>query len=428
MLPRPLCENLCSLNPSEDRLCFSVEWKMNANGEILSEWFGRTVIRSCAKLAYEHAQSMIDDPERVWSTEELPPITEGFTAHQLSEKVNMLQLLAVKLRMKREANGALRLDQPKLCFSLNKETGLPDGYRLHQHRHSNKLIEEFMLLANMAVAHKLFNTFPELAVLRRHPPPKPAMMEGVVEQMATLGIILDSSSSSGLARSLDRLRESEGLSDTELASRLACVTSLLSKPMELARYFCTGMFDPGDFHHFALNVPLYTHFTSPIRRYPDILVHRLLDAAITGRSLPWRCDQVQLQTERCNDMRLAAKRVGEASAELFLGLFVAECGPITQPATVIQVMDHSMDVLILEMGVVKRVYVDRLGVSKQTFRRVGGVSFLDLVWGEGSAKVARTLTLLSRVSVVLEKSEKPFDFTAVIESPLVAGAEEVTLD
>ena len=127
-------------------------------------------------------------------------------------------------------------------------------------------------------------------------------------------------------------------------------------------------------------------------------------------------------------MRLAAKRVGEASAELFLGLFVAECGPIPQPATVIQVMDHSMDVLILEMGVVKRVYVDRLGVSKQTFRRVGGVSFLDLVWGEGSAKVARTLTLLSRVSVVLEKSEKPFDFTAVIESPLAAGAEEVTLD
>ena len=65
MLPRPLCENLCSLNPSEDRLCFSVEWKMNERGEILSEWFGRTVIRSCAKLAYEHAQSMIDDPERV---------------------------------------------------------------------------------------------------------------------------------------------------------------------------------------------------------------------------------------------------------------------------------------------------------------------------------------------------------------------------
>ena len=428
MLPRPLCENLCSLNPSEDRLCFSVEWKMNENGEVLSEWFGRTVIRSCAKLAYEHAQSMIDDPERVWTTEELPKITEGFSAHQLSEKVNMLQLLAVKLRSKREANGALRLDQPKLCFSLNKETGLPDGYRLHQHRHSNKLIEEFMLLANMAVAHKLFKTFPDLAVLRRHPPPKPAMMEGVVEQMETLGIILDSSSSLGLARSLDRLRQSEGLSEAELASRLACVTSLLSKPMELARYFCTGMFDLGDFHHFALNVPLYTHFTSPIRRYPDILVHRLLDAAITGRSLPWQCDQVQLQTERCNDMRLAAKRVGEASAELFLGLFVAECGPITQPATVIQVMDHSMDVLILEMGVVKRVYVDRLGVSKQTFRRVGGVSFLDLVWGEGSGKVARTLTLLSRVTVVLEKSEKPFDFTAVIESPLVAGAEEVTLD
>ena len=87
-----------------------------------------------------------------------------------------------------------------------------------------------------------------------------------------------------------------------------------------------------------------------------------------------------------------------------------------------------MDVLVLEMGVVKRVYVDRLGVSKQTFRRVGGVSFLDLVWGEGRDKVARTITLLSRVTVVLEKSEKPFDFTAVIETPQVGAAEEVTLD
>merc|ERR1712130_653522 len=264
---------------------------------------------------------------------------------------------------------------------------------------------EFMLLANMAVAHKIYSTYTDVAVLRRHPPPKADMLDKVVDQLGCLGVDINSSTAFTLAQSIAKIKECDG-TEEEKRAKLACVTSLLSKPMELARYFCTGMFDPGDFHHFALNVPLYTHFTSPIRRYPDILVHRLLDAAITGRTLPWRCDQVQLQTERCNDMRLAAKRVGEASAELFLGLFVAECGPITQPATVIQVMDHSMDVLILEMGVVKRVYVDRLGVSKQTFRRVGGVSFLDLVWGEGSGRVSRTLTLLSRVSVVLEKSEK----------------------
>ena len=130
---------------------------------------------------------------------------------------------------------------------------------------------------------------------------------------------------------------------------------------------------------------------------------------------------MQLQTEHCNDTRLAAKRVGEASAELFLGLFIGECGPISQPATVIQVMDHSMDVLILEMGVIKRVYVDRLGVSKQTFRRVGGVSFLDLVWGEGGQRMAKTFTLLTRCTVTLQKSERPFDrseeHTSELQSP-----------
>lgn len=78
----------------------------------------------------------------------------------MSSKVGMLQLLAVQLRAARQNSGALRLDQPKLCFTLNPDTGLPDGYKLHEHKHSNKLIEEFMLLANMAVAHKIYNSMP----------------------------------------------------------------------------------------------------------------------------------------------------------------------------------------------------------------------------------------------------------------------------
>merc|ERR1719153_1699369 len=182
-----------------------------------------------------------------------------------------------------------------------------------------------MLLANMAVAHKIYKSFPELAVLRRHPPPKAAMMETVVQQLATIGIDLDSSSSQSLARSLERLKDSLGCGDKdEVAAKLACITSLCSKPMELARYFCTGMFDVQDFHHFALNVPLYTNFTSPLRRYPDIMVHRVLDAAITMRRPSWDPVEVQQATEHCNEKRLAAKRVSEASGELFLALFIAE--------------------------------------------------------------------------------------------------------
>jgi len=310
----------------------------------------------------------------------------------------------------------LRLDQPKLCFTLNRETGLPDGYRLHEHRHSNKLIEEFMLLANMAVAHKIYSSFGDIAVLRRHPPYKAAMMEQVVEQLSALGVEIDTSSAGNMASSLDRLKLSEGTPE-ERETKMAVVTNLCSKPMELARYFCTGTLNIDEFHHFALNVPLYTHFTSPIRRYPDVMVHRLLDAAITGRRPKWDVAWVQQVTEHCNDMRLAAKRVGESSAELFLGLFIAECGPLQQPGAVVQVMDHSLDVLIIEMGVIKRVYVDRLGVVRHTFRRVQGVSYLDLVWGQGGEQVTTTLTLLSRVNVTLSKGDKPFEITAVIEQP-----------
>jgi len=411
MLPRPLCENLCSLNPDEDRLTFTVEWTMNSKAQIVSEWFGRSVIRSCTKLAYEHAQSMIDLPGQ--SIDTLPTISEPYTSIDISNKVNMLQMLAVQLRNKREQSGALRLDQPKLCFSLNHETGLPDGFKLHEHRHSNKLIEEFMLLANMAVARKIYTTFTDVSVLRRHPPPKADMMEKVVEQLGGLGVDIDSSSAGGLASSIAKIKESDR-TDMEKQAQLACVTSMCSKPMELARYFCTGLYQIEDFHHFALNVPLYTHFTSPIRRYPDILVHRLLDAAIISRRPPWDPVEVQQVAEHCNDKRLAAKKVSEASSELFLGLFIAECGPLTQPGAVLQVMDHSMDVLILNMGVVKRVYIDRLGVSNHNFRRVLGINYMDLWWSDGSKL---TLTTLSQVNLSLAKGDRDFEFIAVIDKP-----------
>jgi len=417
MLPRPLCENLCSLNPDEDRLTFTVEWTINSKAQIVSEWFGRTVIRSCTKLAYEHAQSMIDRPEEEISS--LPAISKPYSAKDISQKVNMLQFLAVQLREKREQAGALRLDQPKLCFSLNPDSGLPDGYRLHQHRQANRLIEEFMLLANMAVAHKIYTTYPDVAVLRRHPPPKADMLDKVADELGSLGVKIDTSTASALATSIAKIKDSPG-TDGEIRAKMACLNSLCSKPMNLARYFCTGLYQPEDFHHYALNVPLYTHFTSPIRRYPDVLVHRLLDAAITGRRPSWEPVQVQQATEHCNDKRLAAKRVGEASAELFLGLFIAECGPLSQAGAVVQVMDHSLDVLIQEMGVVKRVYVDRLGVSKHSFRRVLGVSYMDLWWENGS-KV--TLTLLSQVMLVLAKGDRDFEFTAVIEKPDTEASE-----
>ena len=417
MLPRPLCEKLCSLNPHEDRLTFSVEWTMNDDAEILSEWFGRSVICSACKLSYEDAQTLIDTDDHDLSV----PVAAPHTLETISSSVRIMNKIAVLLRSRREERGALRLDQPKLCFTLNKETGLPDGFKIHEHRASNKMIEEFMLLANMAVARKIFAEFPMVATLRRHPDPKIDVLDKLVEQLAFLGVEINGLSSQDLSRSLDKIKMEED------AEKLACVTNLLSKPMNLARYFCTGMYEYHNYHHYALNVPLYTHFTSPIRRYPDILVHRLLDLALRGVASTWDPAEVEKAASHCNDKRLAAKTVSEASSELFLALFISNCGPLTRPGVVTGVMDHSVDVLILELGVVKRVYVDRCGVQRHVFKRTVGVSNLDLIWEDG---VRLNLKVLTKVSIVLSKGDKDFDFIAVIEKPEKVEKDEdmITID
>lgn len=138
MLPRLLCEELCSLNPMTDKLTFSVIWKLTPEGKILEEWFGRTVIRSCTKLSYDHAQSMIENPTEKIPKEELPPISPEHSVEEVHQAVLNLHSIAKQLRRQRFVDGALRLDQLKLAFTLDHETGLPQGCHIYEYRDSNK--------------------------------------------------------------------------------------------------------------------------------------------------------------------------------------------------------------------------------------------------------------------------------------------------
>ena len=378
MLPHLLCEELCSLNAGKDRLCFSVIWRMTENGEIADEWFGRTVINSCVKLSYEHAQGFIEDPNREWTAEELPPITGGFTIDTIRKTVLNLNRLAVILRKRRFDGGALRLDQVKLQFRLNKETGLPDGWYVYEQRDSNRLVEEFMLLANMATAHRIKTSFPKFAVLRRHPQPQSRLLEGVIEVCESLGVTIDASSAGALQRSL----YSEAGSDEDAQGRLLVLTSLCSRPMKNALYFCTGALECEDeYAHYALNVPLYTHFTSPIRRYPDIMVHRLL-AATLGYSEQMLTDvqMVEQQCTLCNKRKKSAKSVSDMSAELFFGIFLKQCGTLDAKGMVMSVLDKSFDVLILSLGIVKRAYCEKLPLQSFKPSKVAKRPQLELVW------------------------------------------------
>lgn len=350
MLPRMLCEELCSLNPNEDRLTFSVVWKMDHNGNILDEWMGKGIIRSRGKLSYKHAQEIIDNPEKVWRNEEHPSLECVATIASIVEPVCYLQNIAEKLRCRRFENGTLRLDKAKISFDLDGETGLPVGWHRYVQRESNKLIEEYMLLANMAVAHRIYKAFPDRAILRCHPKPDARQLEEIHTLCNSLGICFSSESSKEIQETLNTFPPN--------SPEHLVLSHLSMKPMKAAKYFCASEDGgPEKFLHYALSVTLYTHFTSPIRRYPDIIVHRLLAACLEVEPAPqFTSEELDAIAGHCNDKKLAAKKAGEASVELYLGAFVRECGPLTEDGIIVDVMHESVDVLVADFGVIKRVY------------------------------------------------------------------------
>uniref|UniRef100_A0A915A718 DIS3-like exonuclease 2 n=1 Tax=Parascaris univalens TaxID=6257 RepID=A0A915A718_PARUN len=420
MLPRILCEDICSLNPGKDRLTFSVVWKMNDKAEVFEEWFGRSIIRSCCKLAYEHAQDFIDNPEKEFGKAELPEILNNKKSSEIKELVLRLNKLAEILRARRSSEGCLQLDQPKLCFVLNETSGLPDAVAIYERKEAHKLVEEFMLLANMAVARKIEHEFPRTSLLRRHPPPKIKVLRDILERCENIGFAVDGSSSATIASSLRRYEGNDELKRTIVQ----VLSYLLMKSMQLALYFCTGtMKSTSEYAHYALSVPYYTHFTSPIRRYADVMVHRLLSAAL-GYSPPpaLTIKELDVLANHCNDKKITAKAISESSDDMFFGVFVKEHGPFTERAVVLMILDASFDVLIIRYGVVKRVYVNRLKMARDPRFLEGTNPTLTLYWdlhneSGSNAVIEQTISMCTIIDVVLSALPEPTKYQATIKPP-----------
>ncbi|XP_074279494.1 DIS3-like exonuclease 2 [Silene latifolia] len=281
MLPALLSEKLGSLIPGVDRLTFSIFWDIDVSGNILDRWVSRTVIRSCCKLSYEHAQDMIEgriDIDRLNTCESgFPQLHGSFGWHDVFQSVKMLNEISKALKERRFNSGALRLDNAKVAFLLD-EFGDPYDCNLCERKDANFLVEEFMLLANRTAAEVISTAFPKNALLRKHPKPNERKLKEFEVFCQKHGFELDASSSGSLNRSLEKIKEK--LKDDPVLYDI--LINYATKPMQLAKYFCTGDIAVGDddWGHYALAAPLYTHFTSPLRRYPDILVHRALTAAI----------------------------------------------------------------------------------------------------------------------------------------------------
>nr|CAG4648586.1 EOG090X047D [Polyphemus pediculus] len=414
MLPSVLCEHVCSLNPGEDRLAFSVEWTINDKGEILKEWFGRSVIRSCVKLSYDHAQAVIEGQDEVkW-----PDIKGSHSVGDIRKTIEVLQELAVILRKNRFDQGALRIDMPRLSFNMDWKTRTPIGFRVYELKDSNRLIEEFMLLANTRVAEKIHKSFPSIAVLRSHSPPSPLKLQQVSNSLATLGIHLDVSDSKALQESL--LRYGQSSNDPVLCGVNLVISNLLAKPMQRATYICAGLVKCEKlFRHYALSVPFYTHFTSPIRRYPDILVHRLLSASLEGNQLDWHFKTVGKQLDNCNDRKLAAKTLQDAHSELHLSAFIRKSGSIEVKGIVVGVLDHAVDIVFLYLGITRRVYLEKLPVELK-FEKYNDIGRLTLDWKEepGCPPTRQCITVFSLLEVLLVPHEKDeLQFNLILQRP-----------
>ena len=253
MLPERLCNELCSLRPNEEKLCFSAVFNLNEDGDVLSEWFGRTVIYSDRRFTYAEAQARIETG-----------------VGDYAEEIGVMNRMAQTMRQRRFKAGAVSFERAEFKFILD-ENGKPLGVYTKEQKESNQLIEEFMLLANRRVAE--FCTYrvegnrkvPRSMVYRVHDEPNEEKLTRFRDFVLKFGYQFRASKGRAIAKALNKL-----VSEVRGRAEENAIQSLAVRSMSKALYTTDNI------GHYGLAFKYYTHFTSPIRRYPDMMVHRLL--------------------------------------------------------------------------------------------------------------------------------------------------------
>ncbi|CAA0231661.1 Ribonuclease R [Tenacibaculum maritimum] len=310
MLPEMLSNGVCSLRPHEEKLTFSAVFEMNEKAELVNQWFGRTVTYSDQRFAYEEAQAIIENCS-------LSEINKGYTmpidisiidkeyqvAPALVEATLKLDELAKKLRKKRMKEGAISFDRVEVKFNLD-EAANPIGVYFKESKDANKLIEEFMLLANRKVAEfigfskgKATNkTF----IYRIHDEPDIEKLASLQSIIGKFGYKIDTASKESTSESLNKL-----LHDVHGKGEANMVETLAIRSMSKAAYTTQNI------GHYGLAFDYYSHFTSPIRRYPDVMTHRLLQHYLDGASSP----KAEIYEEKCKHSSKMEELASKAERE-----------------------------------------------------------------------------------------------------------------
>lgn len=298
MLPERLCNGLCSLRPNEDKLSFSAIFEMNDNAEIVKEWFGRTIIHSNRRFTYEEAQQIIETGE-------------GDYKHEVLE----MNRLARILRSNRFKNGSISFERSEPKFILDDD-GKPEGVYFKVSQEAHQLVEEFMLQANRSVAEfvgrKKNNAKEKTFVYRIHDVPNPDKLSEFRSFITRFGYNLKETKGNELAQGLNSiLKDIRGRAEENLISTLAI------RSMSKATYTTKNI------GHYGLAFSYYTHFTSPIRRYPDMMVHRLLAHYLDGGSSPAQ-EYYEQQCEHSSDMEIRAANAERSSIKYKMVEFMSD--------------------------------------------------------------------------------------------------------
>ena len=302
MLPEELCNDKCSLKPGEDKLCMSVVFTMDEDARVLKYKICRTVIRSDARLNYDEAQNIISgekDNSPNQTNETLTRENRIETVSELNGTLVVLNSLAQKMRAERIANGALTIDQPEMRFKLDAH-GHPTDIYFEQTNEAHQLIEEFMLLANRTVAKAIGSGRP--FIYRVHDLPN--------------------------GEKLDEIEAFKKKLSSKRSSRYAAKsTEGLRRAIEMLtiRAQAKAVYSTHNIGHYGLAFTHYTHFTSPIRRYPDLMVHRLVDKYIlTGKPATWTQPELEEICEHCSACEQEAAQAERDSVKLYQSIYMTD--------------------------------------------------------------------------------------------------------
>jgi len=289
MLPEVLSNDLCSLRPHEDRLAFSAVFEIDDDGDIHHEWFGRTVIHSDHRFAYEEVQQVLDQRQGLFYDE-----------------LNILNNIAYKLRARRFAEGAIGFETQELKFRLDAQ-GRPFGIFVKVRQDAHKLIEDFMLLANRQVAtfvHKARKNPPVPMVYRVHDRPDEGKLRELQTFVRYFGYEIKLDNEQTIAHSLSELAQrTEGRPEQNIIQSIAI------------RTMAKAIYTTHNIGHYGLGFKFYTHFTSPIRRYPDVLAHRILADILADNPIKLNPNALEMQCKHCSQLERRAAEAERASVK-----------------------------------------------------------------------------------------------------------------